>query len=256
MACMLYILSGMKKRHYLISQPLLKMVLVLLLASCAPIHQAISATIAIEHQSHESIRDHAKEFILSELRDVKPGDININDLDRRLKLTRCQQPLMVFWPPGARQSGHTSIGVRCQGAKPWKVFVQAKIRVMQSITVLKHAVVRGDVLKRDMLQSVLKDTSRLGNQYISDGESLLGYRFKMPVGQGRVLRSNMLEMPKMIHRGETVKIISGKGVIKVHMMGEALSDGGMGKIIRVRNKSSRRIIEGEIVSKGTVRVGY
>ena len=49
-------------------------------------------------------------------------------------------------------------------------------------------------------------------------------------------------------------ILSEAGGIQVRMNGEALADGTQGKVVRVRNASSKRIVEGEVIAKGMVKV--
>lgn len=226
----------------------------LLIMACLLLSGKSALATVVERQSHESISKVAKHFVLKELKGSTQLKVDIKQLDRRLKLTQCTKPLNAFWPPGARKAGHSSIGVRCEGNKPWKIFVQANIAILEKVAVLSRPVVRGDVLSREMLRFESKDISRLGNRYVKDAEPLLGYRFKSPAGQGKLLAPRMLETPRMVRRGQTVTLLAEAGGIQVRMSGKALADGAMGKLIRVRNLGSKRIIEGEVIAKGTVKV--
>ncbi|HID81001.1 MAG TPA: flagellar basal body P-ring formation protein FlgA [Chromatiales bacterium] len=226
----------------------------LLIVACLLLSGENALAANAERQSHASIRKVAKHFILKELKGSTQLKVDVKQLDRRLKLTQCTKPLTAFWPPGARKAGHSSIGVRCEGNKPWKIFVQANIAILEKVAVLNRPVVRGDVLSMDMLRFENKDISRLGNRYVKDAEPLLGYRFKSPAGQEKLLAPRMLETPRMVRRGQTVTLLAEAGGIQVRMNGMAMSDGAKGKLVRVRNLGSKRIVEGEVIAKGTVKV--
>jgi len=58
-----------------------------------------------------------------------------------------------------------------------------------------------------------------------------------------------------VHRGQEVDLLADHGAIQVKSQGEALGDGAVGNRIKVRNKSSGRIIEGTIRSAGIVEAG-
>ena len=57
-----------------------------------------------------------------------------------------------------------------------------------------------------------------------------------------------------VRRGERVSILATTAALQVRMEGEALSDGAIGEIIRVRNLSSRQEIEAQVVGPGQVQV--
>jgi flagella basal body P-ring formation protein FlgA len=57
-----------------------------------------------------------------------------------------------------------------------------------------------------------------------------------------------------VRRGQTVVVISGSPGFEVRATGEALNDGQSGDRIQVRNRQSRRILEGQVEASGVVRV--
>ena len=226
----------------------------LLLSACLLASGNHAWAASVERQSHASIREVVKHFILKELKGSADIKVEVRDLDRRLKLTRCSKPLHAFWPPGARKAGRSSIGVQCKGSKPWKIFVQADIAILENVAVLSRPVAKGDVLARDMLRYESRDVSRLGRNYVTEVTPLLGYRFRRAAGQGKLLAPRMLEAPRMVRRGQTVTLLAEAGGLQVRMSGKALADAAQGRIVRVRNLRSNRIVEGEVIAKGTVRV--
>lgn len=205
-------------------------------------------------QSHRSIRAAVEAFVLQG-HDTDAGtEVIVGSIDKRLRLAECPSPLETFWPPAGRRTGNVSVGVACAGSTPWKIYVQARVAQYQPVAVLSRPVVSGEALSKKMLRFERADVTRLGKHYITDSTPLEGYRFKRSVSAGRKLQARMLEAPLFVRRGERVTIVSTMSGLRVHMAGEALADGSPGDIIRVRNASSSRIVQGEVVRKGLVKI--
>ncbi len=207
-----------------------------------------------EWQSHESISNHVEVFLLQEAGSRDETQVKVGSLDKRLKLVDCPNPLSVFWPPGGAKSGNVTVGVSCESGKPWKIYLQAKVSIIRDIAVLSRAVVKGDILRTDMIRYERQSVGR--NQKIHNVDGLLGYRFKRAFDSGRAMTATMLELPLLVERGDNVTIIAGTSTLSVKMKGEALTDGSKGKVIRVRNLSSERIVQGEVIAKGLVRTRH
>ncbi len=204
-------------------------------------------------QDRMEIQQTAEDFVFNELggEDI---EVSVRRIDSRLRLQRCEQPLAAFWSPGARKRGATSVGVACEGDKPWKLYVRVNIKLMREVAVADRPLIRGDILQESDIRLEKRDVSRLSGGYLEDVSSLIGYEVRQSVSTNAVLRSRMFAAPKLIHRGDKVTIMAAIGGLEVRISGEALSDGGKGKMIRVRNLSSKRIVQGEVVSKGLVRI--
>lgn len=217
--------------------------------------QALAGGVAAgEHHSHESIRAVVEQFVIDESGNTHGVEPSVNKLDARLRLHQCTNPLNTFWPPGSRKMGSTSVGVACEDEKPWKIYVPVKISVFAEIAVVSRPLLRGDTLKEGDIELERRDISRLGQRFINDYSGFLGYQLRQAVSAGTVLQARMLRVPELVKRGEKVILLASGGGIEIRMMGEALSDGGKGAVIRVRNIKSKRIVEGEVVSKGVVKV--
>ena len=209
---------------------------------------------AEEHQSHESIRLAVEQFVLDGTENSQDIESSINKLDARLKLHLCESPLNTFWPPGSRKRGSTSVGVACEDGKPWKIYVPVKVLEFQEVAVVSRSLIRVDTLQEGDIDMQRRDVSRLGQRFITDYSEFLGYRVRQAASEGKVLQASMLSIPELVKRGEKVTLLASGGGIEIRMVGEALSNGGQGGVIRVRNVNSKRIVEGEVISRGVVLV--
>lgn len=210
-------------------------------------------TEADELTPHTDIEQAVEEFVYDELPDQEV-EVTVRSVDQRLRLHRCERPLEAFWSPGARQQGNTSVGVECKDEKPWKLYVRVAIKIMREVAVAARPLVRGDRLQKSDVEFVKKDVSRLRGSYLDDVSALEGYEVRQSVPVGAPLYTRMFRAPKLVRRGEKVTMLASIGGLEVRISGEALSDGARGDMIRVRNVSSRRVVQGEVVSKGLVRV--
>lgn len=221
---------------------------------CSSLAAPVFSSTLKQTQSHDQIRHSVRQFVLNELSNEDDLDVQVKHLDRRLKLNACESDLDTFWPPGARRSGNVSVGISCEGVKPWKIYVQVSILVLRNVAILDRPAVKGEVLNNGMVRFEKRDVSRLGSTYLSNIDQLLGYRFRRSSTEGKMLQPKMFEVPLLVERGSQVNIIAKTSALSVRMKGEALADGSLGKIIRVKNSSSNRVLQGEVIAKGTVKI--
>ncbi len=223
-------------------------ILTLLMATWAAAEEAAPP----RFEDHQAIQQAVEAFVQREKGD--DAALTTTRLDRRLKLRRCEQPLSVFWPPGSRKLGSVSVGVRCDGAKPWKIYVQANIREYREVAVARRALARGDRLTAGDITLERRDVSRLAGRYVTDASRLLGREASQTIREGALILPGMFRAPRVVKRGQTVTLLAGSRGFEVRMPGKALADGVEGARIRVRNSRSKRIVEGRVLAGGVIRV--
>ena len=179
--------------------------------------------------------------------------ITVGELDPRTRLAKCSQRLQAFLPPGASIRRRTTVGVRCEGVKAWKVSLPVTIAAFTKVMVSKHPIAAGQRVTEADITWTERDVSSLsyGYQKGLGGQGMLSRR---SIPQGAVITANMLEAPAMIKRGQELKLISRSTAINVSMKGRALQDAAKGARIRVENISSGKQLEGIVISGNTVRI--
>lgn len=205
-------------------------------------------------QSHESLQKAAHSFLLTETQDIQDAEITIGDFDRRLRLNQCSSPLQAFWPLGNKHYGNTTVGIRCLGDKPWKIYVSAHIHIYKYIWVSKTNLNRKQLIDLTAVNKEKRDITRLTAGYLLADTAIEGMQIKRNVPANQVLTNSMLDSQKMVRRGERITIVSRYGGIEVRAAGVALSDGSKGERIRVKNTSSKREIEAYVSGKHQVLI--
>ena len=181
--------------------------------------------------------------------------IEASGLDPRLRLARCTVPLEAFLPPGGREIGSTTVGVRCNGDKRWTLYVPVKVTVFTQVVVAARSLPRGQLLSASDLSLARRDLARLPQGYFRDPAEVAGQQLKRNVTAGQALTPALLKAPRTIRRGERVTLVAGGNGVEVRMPGIALNNAARGETVRVRNVSSKRIVLGVVAGPGLVQVG-
>lgn len=181
-------------------------------------------------------------------------DIKMGQLDSRLRLAQCSTPLDTSLAPGSNFSGKATVHVKCSGSTPWTVFINANIRLFAEVIHTAEPLPRGHILGKHDLLSIESDLSQLRSGYYSKPEQLVGLQLKRRLPQHKIIKVNYVKPPTLIKRGEIVSIVAKNQGYSVKMSGTALMNGVRGERIRVKNLSSKRIIEGTVKAAGVVSI--
>jgi flagellar basal body P-ring formation protein FlgA len=207
------------------------------------------------YESHDHIQATARQHVLERAQEF-PGKVEVTaeSLDRRLQLGACDKPLTAYDSPNGLRPGRNAVGVRCDGDKPWKIYVSVKIATLETVVVAARPIARGQLLNPSDLETETRDTSRIHKAYYTDPKSLRGLKARRSIAAGRLLYPNLLQRRQLVKRGASVQILASQGQLQVRMKGKALDNGARGDRVRVRNLSSGREITGEVVASGMIQV--
>lgn len=175
-------------------------------------------------------------------------------LDAARLPARCPQALQAELAAGARPIGNTSVLVRCAGASPWALYIPARVHVFADAIVAARPLTRGMPLTSEDIARKRVDLASLGSGVLTDSQQAVGKKLRYPVAAGTLLSSGLLESQPLVRRGQTVVVVSGSPGFEVRATGEALADGQSGDRVQVRNRQSRKVLEGQVEASGVVRV--
>lgn len=227
---------------------------ILLGCCCVPVVTAADADEAI--QPLDTIQSTAYTFLTAQHRKrSEPPQIQLRDLDVRLRLPKCKAALEAFLPGGAKNVGVTSVGVRCPGLDPWVVYQVATVRIFEQVVVAGRFLTKGTVLSAADLRSERRDLSALSGGYETSPEQLIGKRLRQAFMAGAVITPQAAKAEPAVQRGDTVTIISRYTGMEVSSSGVALSTAGLGDRVRVRNMSTQRVVEGTVIDQRRVEIG-
>ena len=181
--------------------------------------------------------------------------IKVGRLDSRLKLAHCaNHDLMIQDHSGSLVGGRYLLKATCTGDNRWSLYVPVSISVIKPVVVATQSVPRGATLQAEQLQLVNWEVSRLKYGYFSVIKQVLGRPLRKPLNGGMPVLPDHLGITKIVKKGDGVLIEASKGLISVKSPGIALSGGGVGEQINVRNRRSKKIVRATIVARGLVSV--
>ena len=181
-------------------------------------------------------------------------EIQVNNLDPRLRLAECDRELTATLESPAQPMGRVIVRVRCEGASPWTIFVPAQVRLFRDVVIVTHPLKRGMLVDYADVALRERDVSQINQGYMTATELAVGQKLLRPVVTDQVLTLTHLEQNAAVRKGDHVVISARSGTLTVKMPGEALSDGGLSEQIRVRNLNSKRVIKARITGPGQVEV--
>ena len=185
-----------------------------------------------------------------------PGryEIQVNQLDPRLRMPMCDKELTASLESPAKPLGRVTVKVRCEGAAPWTVFVPAQVRLFRDVVTTTRPLRRLGVVEPDDVILRERDISLISQGYLTSLDQAIGQKLTRPMVADQLITLVHLEQAEVVRKGDQVVISARSGTLNVRMPGEALSNGGMSEQIRVKNLNSNRVIKARVTAPGQVEV--
>ncbi len=179
-------------------------------------------------------------------------EIEIHQLDPRLRLPACDKALNATLESPAQPVGRVTVKVRCEGASPWTIFVPAQVHIYRTVLIASRPLKRATVLSEADLKLVERDVGLLNQGYLTSIEQAIDKKLTRQLLTDQVLAPVHLQQAEVVRKGDHVVITARSGGISVRMTGEALTDGALGQQIRVRNQGSGKSIRVRVTGPGQV----
>lgn len=185
-----------------------------------------------------------------------PGQVilTVGAIDPRLQLPSCDTP-EAFLPAGSRLWGNTTVGVRCQTATPWTIYVPVSVKIMAQTVVAARPLSAGQTVSQADVITQSSDLSQLPPGVIVDPALAIGKTVIMSAATGQAFRHDMLRAPQVIQQGQTVKLMAKGSGFQVTSEGKALTNATLGQVVSVRTQSGQ-VISGIAKQNGVVEVNF
>ena len=181
-------------------------------------------------------------------------EIQVNQLDPRLRMPMCDKELTASLESPAKPLGRVTVKVRCEGTSPWTVFVPAQVRLFRDVVTTTRPLRRAGIVDSADVTLRERDVSLLTQGYLTSVDQAIGQRLTRPMVNDQVISLVHIEQAEVIRKGDQVVITARSGTLSVRMPGEALANGGLSEQIRVKNLNSNRVIKAQVTAPGQVEV--
>jgi len=214
--------------------------------------QAITSPQAISTAVHRHVGKLLKDHKLTNNGQQRIA-FDVARIDPNLRMPSCSKALSLK-KNEPRLLGRVSIRVRCDGNKPWQIYVPVTIKAFQKVVTATTPLAREQRLEAGLIELTEKEVSRLTQGYFSSVAAVTGKSLKRPVPMNGVIQPNMLIEAMVIKRGDEIMIIAKSGALSVRSAGIAISNGRVGQQIQVKNKASKRVITARVINGNLVEV--
>lgn len=209
-------------------------------------------------QSPELLTEKIEEYVLKQLASYKEGKIHVSadKIDSRLSLKACAKNQLVVFNPYSTPILETStMGIKCQEAdNHWSLYVPIRIIILKTVFVANRTLMKGDKITGNDVYQTEMDVHKLKHGYFNDIDDLVGQVCKQNIAVNYPFTPANIELPKVVRKGEKISMVTGNDNLTISMDGIAVTDGSLGETIKVRNLSSKKIVEAQVSGEKRVTV--
>jgi flagella basal body P-ring formation protein FlgA len=129
-------------------------------------------------------------------------------------------------------------------------------RVYRTVEVptLTRRVATGETVARDDLDWQPARLETLARNVILDPAKIIGMEAKHPLPPDQPLRVGDVRAPLIVAKGSMVTMIVQSPAMTLTAKGRAMDNGALGELVKIQNTQSKVVVEGEVISPGTVRI--
>jgi len=124
-----------------------------------------------------------------------------------------------------------------------------------TVPVPVEALPAGALVTPEQFRMVPWPLQRLDPDALRSMAELDGMEVVRRLPAGRPVLRNGLQQPRMVRRGEPVRINFVRGGLRLSVTGTALDDGALGATVRASNLTSARQVQGRVVAAGEIAIG-
>ncbi len=137
-----------------------------------------------------------------------------------------------------------------------KVKATVKIKIFKEVVVTKKPLGRYRTITQDDVYMQKMDITNLPNDIITNYKDVLGKRVRRNIWAKVVLRTEYIEFPPLVKRGDTVLIVAESEKMKITALGEVRKSGRRGERVKVINLNSNKRIFARVIDENTVKVDF
>lgn len=173
-----------------------------------------------------------------------------------LRLPEGEVQLQVVRPrrgvtPGPRRFLLAVVG---GGREITKVWVQADIRIFAQVVVTSRPLAPYEVITADAVRLERREVGALATRAFTKIADVVDRQAARALAVNEILTPALVEQPRVLRRGSAVTLLYETAALRVETAGQALEGGKVGDRVRVKNASSGKVVEGQILDARTVRV--
>jgi flagella basal body P-ring formation protein FlgA len=139
--------------------------------------------------------------------------------------------------------------------QPNSIFKKSEDSNTVKLITLRNNLKKGELIYEKDLIFDFKSKS-VGNGYFIDKNVLIGREVNQNLSRGQIIRVRHLKERFTVIEGQAIIIYAELNGINVKMEGNALENGHLNEMIKVKNNSSGKVVEGKIINEKKILINY
>jgi flagella basal body P-ring formation protein FlgA len=138
-------------------------------------------------------------------------------------------------------------------SKPEDVTIRGRFDTFSTVPVLTASKGRGSIIHEDDLTYIEMSSRELKRGVLTDADQIIGKQLKSQLSSLKPLRKYQLIEPRIIERNDAVDIVFSTPTLELRTLGTAMEDGGKSEVIKVRNNTSGKVIQAQVIGSNLVK---
>lgn len=225
---------------------------VLVLSCCL----SFTSSFAAGFESVEHLSTIAKNFVLANvhLDADETIEVKINPGNVPNQLLACDKEIETSFPRNTNMEQINAVEIACTGSRPWQSMVPVYVDVTTKVVAAKQLIAPKTPITSDDLEYISYSKNRLFNGSYKSIDDIIGNIANYTIPAGAIITRKNIKAPSVIHKNQTVNVVSKRNSIIISMQGVAQSDGGMNEMIKVINPSSKKSFDAMVTGSNQVEV--
>jgi flagella basal body P-ring formation protein FlgA len=149
-----------------------------------------------------------------------------------------------------------TVSVMVDGRIAKKVTVPTIIEVWNDVVLAAIPLGKYQIIEPKHVRVEKMNLARAPAHAVLDIDQAVGSRTNRHIAVNSILRSDQIELPPVVKRGDVVQVVAESRHMKISVKARARESGAIGKMIRVQNLRSKKTIYAQVVDARTVRVNF
>jgi flagellar basal body P-ring formation protein FlgA len=148
------------------------------------------------------------------------------------------------------------IHFKVDGRDAKRVWASVTLEVIAPVVVSRTPLARYQTIDETDIQVRMMDMAALSGPVITDPAAVVGKRMRRNIAANTALRTDLVEFPPLVRRGDVVTIVAESDGLRITARGEVRKKGRQGERIGVVNLDSGKTIYARVLDPRTVRVDF
>lgn len=205
------------------------------------------------------IREAVKSYIIRYAPwDAKQMRIQQIKFNQAINLPQGKVQLNVTAPKHTDWLGPTAfkVNILVNGIKAKRLTVPANIEVWSDVILSAKPLGKYQPIGKDDIHIKKMNLARVPANAIVRTDVVLGRRANRNIAANCVLRTDQVEIPPIVKRGDIVQVVAESSIMRIAVKGMVQQNGGQGDRIKVINLRSKKIIYAQVINDRTVKVEF